>query len=107
MTDWLIPESYGEIRLDGRHDRRIELRHTDRGLDGGKLAGGAELLARLDLHYGSVRGNLPLDRKTARELVGILQKFITLADLIEYRRKVEQPGAFVEFDKLLGIESDD
>lgn len=103
----LIPESYGEIRLDGRHDRRIELRHTTRGLDGEKLAEGAELLARLEMDYGSVRGNLPLDRKMARELIGILHKFITLAELVDLEQRRAQPGAFAEFDKLLGIDSDD
>lgn len=103
----VIPESYGEVRLTERYDRRVELRHTDRGLDGGKLAEGAELLARLDLHYGSVHGNLPLDRKMAQELIGILYKFITLAELVDLEQRRAQPGAFAEFDKLLGIESDD
>lgn len=96
----LIPESYGEIRFEGRHDRRLELRSTTRDIGEGPTA-------RLFMDYGHRRGNFPLDAASARELVEILQKFITIADLIERRRKAEQPGAFAEFDKLLGIESDD
>lgn len=89
-----IPDSYGEVRWQGRHDRRIELRPSTVG---------EGVRARLFVVYGKRYSNFPLDVPAAREMVDMLSRFIAIAELEDVQKQYDTPGAFDKFDALLGL----
>lgn len=89
-----VPESYGEVRWQGRYDRRVELKPS---------AVGDGVRARLFVVYGKRYSNFPVDVPTAHALIDMLSRFIAIAELEDVQRQYATPGAFDKFNALLGI----